>query len=208
MKNFKAAIGSIFIGVAFLSMSGCAAGGGDAGDFVPGDAESSHDYAEAQGWTDVASILSDGVVTAEENAAAHEAWKRCREESGFTFGPSSLDPINGKLYLETEEFRGGDDVDQAAHEQCYSRYSDTVEFVYQSTAPSAMDPSLIAHTQSCLDSAGYARPNMGSEARLKDFYAEGSQYEPGDQVYTCVEEGYLRLFPELPGLAYGFTLAD
>ncbi len=204
----KTVMSMVSVVVTVLLATGCSTTGQSDIDVIPGDPASTLAYAKSRGWDDVVNMLADGVVTAEENAEAHESWKRCREEFGFTFGPSTLDPVNGKLLLETEDFRGGDNIDQAAHELCYTRYSDTVELVYQSTAPSRMDPALLSQTQVCLDGAGYARPNPGVEVKLKDFYAEGQQYTQGDPVYTCVEAAYFDLFPELPGLAYGFTLAD
>lgn len=207
MNQVRVAVGAASVFGALLLISGCAATN-QTEDVIAGDPSSTLSYAEIQGWDDVVAMLSDGVVTAEENAASHEAWKKCREELGFSFGPSTLDPINGKLFLEKEEYRGGDSVDQRAHELCYARYSDTVELVYQSKSPSQMNPALLSQTQSCLDEAGYERPNVGGETRLKDFYAEGAGYKSGDAVYQCVEKAYFELFPDLPGLAYGFTLAD
>ncbi len=206
MRSISCGVGGIAI---TLSLAGCA---GDAGGAVvevqPGDPASTLVYAQSQGWDDVVLMLEDGEVTAEENAAAHTLWRECREAVGFTFGPTILDPINGKLYLETEEFRGDTDTDGSANDECYSRYSDTVELVYQSTAPSKMEPLLLTAVQQCLDAAGYERPLDGTETRLRDFYPAGEMWKPGDPVNTCVEDNYWDLYPGIAGLAYGFTLAD
>lgn len=185
-----------------LMLSAC--GGGDSSDsstLTESQIQRLAGEAEEAGYLDQASILEDGIVTAEEYEAAVDSYVDCVAEYGYTVSERVVSPVDS-LSLEYATDTAGFNPDEAQSniQSCSEGHISYVERGYLGSHEARMDGPLLLALDSCVSEHGVR--TTGDEATARDFF-ELDGMDPG-LLAMCISNAADELYPDLPSISVSF----